>query len=73
MQYHESHVNICQKTSDSTMIFGYIFINRIQPFEAANTLKAFLCRPNIQHYSRHEFLNKFQDDILCALAIYLYM
>ena len=35
-----------QKTYDFTMIFGYVFINHIQPFEAANISAAlFLCRP----------------------------
>ena len=40
------------KTYDSTMIFGYILINRIQPLQLS------------------EILNKFQDDISCALAMY---
>ena len=39
-----------QKTYDSTMLYGYIFINRIQPFEAANIQAAFfLCRPMRKH------------------------
>ena len=33
--------NNYQKTYDSTVLFGYIFINRIQPFEAANISAAF--------------------------------
>ena len=53
--------NYQKKTNDPTMIFGYIFSNRIQPFEAANISAAFfLC---MKHYSCHKFLNKFQDDI----------
>ena len=52
------------------MIFKYIFIDRIQPYEAANILAAFfLYRPMM----KHKFLNKFQDDISCALAMYSYM
>ena len=36
------------------MIFGYIFINRIQPFEAANIYAAFfLCRPMKKHNRCH--------------------
>ena len=31
-----------QKTYDSTMLFGYIFTNNIQPFEAANISAAFV-------------------------------
>ena len=30
-----------QKTYDSTLLFGYIFINHVQPFEAANISAAF--------------------------------
>ena len=56
------------------MIFGYIFINGIQPFEAANISAAFfLCRPITKHYRCHKCLNKFQDDISCALAMYSYI
>ena len=40
-----------QKTSDFTMIFGYIFTKRIQPFKAANISAAFfLCRPTFIHF-----------------------
>ena len=36
---------LSKRTFDPTMIFGYIFSNRIQPFEAANISAAFfLCR-----------------------------
>ena len=53
------------------MLFGYIFINRIQPFEAANISAAFfLCRPLMNHNSCHRFLNKFQNEISCAPAMY---
>ena len=63
-----------QKTYDSTMLFGYIFINRIQPFEAANISAAFfLCRPLRKHNRCHTFKNKFQDDISCTLAMYSYI
>ena len=56
------------------MIFGYIFINRIQPFEAVNISAAFfLCRPMRKHNHCHTFQNKFQDDISCALAMYSYI
>ena len=56
------------------MIFGYIFINRIQPFEAANILAAFfLCRPMRKHNRCHKCQNKFQDDISCTLAMYSYI
>ena len=52
-----------------TMIFGYIFSNRIQPFEAANISAAFfLC---MKHYSCHKFLNKFQDDISFHFISYI--
>ena len=62
------------KTYDSTMLFGYIFINRIQPFEAANISAAFfLCRPMRKHNRCHTFQNKFQDDISCTLAMYSYI
>ena len=55
-------------------MFGYILTNRMQSFEAANTSAAFfLCIPMMKHYSCHKSLNKFQDDILCALAMYSYM
>ena len=55
-------------------MFGYIFTKRIQPFEAANISAAFfLGRPTRKHSSCHTFFNKFQDDILCALAMYSYM
>ena len=59
----------------TTTIFGYIFTNRIQTFKAANYISAafFLCRPMMKHYNCHTFLNKFQDDISCALAMYSYM
>ena len=33
-------LKIIKKTYDSTMLFGYIFINRIQPFEALNISSA---------------------------------
>ena len=60
-----------QKTYDSTMIFGYIFRNRIQPFEAANISAVFfLCRPIRKNNGCHTFWNKFQDDISCAFAMY---
>ena len=53
------------------MIIGNIFINRIQPFEAANISAAFLlCSPIMKHNSCRKFLNKFQDDISCTLAMY---
>ena len=53
------------------MLFGYIFINRIQPLQAANITAAFfLCRPMMKHNCCHKFLNKFQDDIVCALFLY---
>ena len=56
------------------MLFGYIFINRIQPFEAANISAAFfLCRPVRKHNCCHTFQNKFQDDISCTLAMYSYI
>ena len=59
---------------DSSMLFGYIFTNRIQPFEVVNTSAAFsLSRPMMKNYNCYEFLNKFQDDISCALAMYSYM
>ena len=52
------------------MLFGYIFINRIQPFEAANISAAFFfCRP----MRKHTFQNKFQDDISCTIAMYSYI
>ena len=51
-----------------------IFINRIQPFEAANISAAFfLCRPMRKHNRCHKFQNKFQDDISCTLAMYSYI
>ena len=38
------------------MIFGYILINRIQPFEAANISAAFiLCRPKRKHNRSHTY------------------
>ena len=56
------------------MLFGYIFINRIQPFEAVNISAAFfLCRPKRKHNRCHTFQNKFQDDISCTLAMYSYI
>ena len=56
------------------MLFGYIFINRIQPFEAANISAAFfLCRPMRKHNRCHTFQNKIQDDISCTLAMYSYI
>ena len=56
------------------MLFGYIFIIRIQPFEAANISAAFfLCRPMIKHNRCHTFQNKFQDDISCNLAMFSYI
>ena len=56
------------------MIFGYIFINRIQPFEAAKISAAFfLCRPMRKHNRCHTFQNKFQDDIWCTLVMYSYI
>ena len=56
------------------MLFKYIFINRIQPFEAANISAAFfLCRPMRMHNCCHTFQNKFQDDISCTLAMYSYI
>jgi len=43
-----------QKTDDFTMIFGYVFINHIQPIEAANISAAlFLCRPTMKHNRCH--------------------
>ena len=52
------------------MIFGYIFKNCTQPFEAANISPDFiLCRPWIKHNRCPKFL----DDISCALAMYSYM
>ena len=63
-----------QKTYDSTMIFWYIFINRIQPFEAANISAAFfLCRPMRKNNRCHTFQNKFQDDFSCSLDMYSYI
>ena len=51
-----------------------VFLNRIQPFEAANISAAFfLCRPMIKNISCHKLLNRFQDDISCALAMYSYV
>ena len=35
---HKKFVKNYQKLHDSTMILGYIFINRIQPFETATIL-----------------------------------
>ena len=47
------------------MIFGYIFINRIQPFEAANILALFL-------FVQTNVKINFEDDILyskrCAVC-----
>ena len=43
------------------MLFGYIFINRIQPFEAANISAAFfLCRPMRKHNLCHTFKISFK-------------
>ena len=53
----------------TTMIFGYIFTNRIQPFEAPTISAAFF----FSFYSCHTFLNTFQVDISCALAKYSYI
>ena len=56
------------------MLFGYIFINHIQPFEAANISAAFfLCRPMRKQNRCHTFKIIFEDDILCALAIYSFI
>ena len=56
------------------MIFGYNVIHHIEPFEVGNILAAFfLCRPRKKQYSCHKFLNTFQDDISCALAMYTYI
>ena len=56
------------------MLLGYIFINRIQPFQAANISAAFfLCRPMRKHNRCHTFQNKFQDDISCTLAMYSFI
>ena len=58
----------------ATMIFEYIFINRIQPFEAANISAVFfLCRPMRMHNCCYTFQNKFQDDISCTRAMYSYI
>ena len=56
------------------MISLYIFINRIQPFEAAKISAAFfLCRPMRKNNRCHTFKNKIQDDISCALAMYSFI
>ena len=50
-----------QNTYDSTVLFKYIFINRIQLIEAANISAAFfLCRPMMKHNSCHNFLINFK-------------
>ena len=56
------------------MIFEYIFINRIQPFEAANIQAAFfLCRPMRSITTVIHFKINFEDDILCDLAMYSFI
>ena len=56
------------------MISLYIFINRIQPFEAAKISAAFfLCRLMRKNNRCHTFKNKTQDDISFALAMYSYI
>ena len=73
LKIKSSFLRIIKKTFNSTIIFGYIFTNPIQPYQAANISEAFfLCRPMMKHYSCHKFLNKFQDDILSAFAINSY-
>ena len=52
-------------------IFGYISINCIQPFEAANIWAAFFMRrTTIKHNSCHKLLNEFQDDISGVFDMY---
>ena len=72
LKIKNSFLKIIKKliTLQSTMLFGYIFINHIQPFEAANISAAFfLCRPMRKHNHCHTFQNKFQDDISCTLVV----
>ena len=47
-----------------------IFINLIQPFEAANIIAAFFMQTNDVAKHSHKFSNIFQDDISYALALY---
>ena len=60
LKIKSSFLRIIKKTYDSTMKFGYIFINRIQPFKAANISTAFfLCKRMMKHYNCLKFFNTF--------------
>ena len=73
MQYLNCLV-VSSATVNPRYMNTHIFINRIQPFEAANISAAFfLCRPMRKHNLCHTFQNKFQDDISCTLAMYSYI
>ena len=43
LKLNSSFLRIIKKTFDSTIIFGYIFINGIQPLEALYISAAFFC------------------------------
>ena len=74
LKIKNSFLKIIKKLMTLHMLFVYIFINCIQPFEAANISAAFfLCRPMRKHNRCHTFKNKFQDDITCTLAMYSYI
>ena len=51
-----SFLKVIKKLMTLKCYIGYIFINRIQPFEAANISAAFfLCRPMRKHNRCHTF------------------
>ena len=68
MQYLNCLV-VSSATVNPRYMNTHIFINRIQPFEAANISAAFfLCRPMRKNNRCHTF-----HDISCALAMYSYI